>query len=41
MLPGAILVDLVQVEAVVRSEIVVVEYPEAAGEALADHRGVG
>ena len=41
MLPGASEIDLVQVEAVVRSEIVVVEYPEAAGDALADHRGVG
>ena len=41
MLPGAILVDLAQVEAVVRSGDVVVEYPEAAGDALADRRGVG
>jgi len=41
MLPGANEIDLVQVEAVVRSESVVVEYPEAAGDALADHRGVG
>ena len=41
MLPGASKVDLVQGEAVVRSESVVVEYPEAAGDALADHRGVG
>ena len=41
MLPGANLVDLVQVEAVVRSGDVVVESREAAGEALAEHRGVG
>ena len=41
MLPGANLVDLVQVEAVVCRGDVVVEYWEANGEALADHRGVG
>ena len=41
MLPGASQVDLVQGEAVVHCESVVVEYLEAAGDALADHRGVG
>ena len=41
MLPGASEIDLAQEEAVVRSGDVVVESWEAAGEALAEHRGVG